>query len=78
MALDFGAIPSNQTSKRPGAGEPSRSHEPQRPGGYLRQPRPYAKADPLYEQALAIREEALGPEYYLKLLTFNRKKRSRV
>jgi hypothetical protein len=44
-----------------GTGAASRVHEPQRPGGDYANQGQYAKAVPLYEQALAIREKGAEP-----------------
>ncbi len=51
----------------PGAGPrpraPGRGAEPQQPGGAAADQGRYAEAEPLYRRALAIREQALGPEH---------------
>ena len=52
-----------RSGKRPWAGAPRRGHQPQQPGGALPSQGQYAKAEPLYERALAIWEKALGPEH---------------
>ena len=49
--------------KGAGPGAPRRGHQPQQPGAALPSPGQYAKAEPLYQRALAIWEKALGPEH---------------
>ena len=60
------AVPPGAGDPRGGAGPrpPRHGPEPQQPGGVaLRAQGRYGEAEPLYRRALAIREEALGPDH---------------
>ena len=54
------------------AGAPQRGHAPQQPGGALSGTRGnYAEAEPLHRRALAINEQALGPEHPLTAISLD-------
>ena len=60
------AVPPRPGDPRAGAGPgpPRHGHQPQQPGGAATESQgQYAEAEPLFRRALAIREQALGPDH---------------